>query len=173
MNLDVRRGEVVGLAVSWAPDTPRRSRPFRRILAPRGERHHAARWSTVSSALARSAIDAGVVLVAEDRKQQSLVLGQSVRFNTSLATLGDFHTSAGSATRPNATRSASWGSRRHHGIDAVGGEPAEGSPREMPADPPPRHPAGRADEGHRRRCQGGDLRAWACLPNVSVAGCDR
>ncbi|MFC7877640.1 sugar ABC transporter ATP-binding protein [Isoptericola sp. NPDC057391] len=38
----------------------------------------------------RRAIDRGVALVAEDRKTQSLVLGGSVRFNTSLAALRRF-----------------------------------------------------------------------------------
>jgi ribose transport system ATP-binding protein len=38
----------------------------------------------------RHAIDNGIVLVAEDRKQQSLVLDATVRFNTSLAALGRY-----------------------------------------------------------------------------------
>jgi ABC-type sugar transport system ATPase subunit len=38
----------------------------------------------------RAAIDNGVVLVAEDRKAQSLILGNTVRFNTSLSSLGSY-----------------------------------------------------------------------------------
>lgn len=50
----------------------------------------------------RHAIDNGIVLVAEDRKQQSLVLGSTVKFNASLPSLDRFATAGwvnGSAER--------------------------------------------------------------------------
>ncbi len=91
VSFDVRPGEIVGLAgLMGAGRTetlesifgayPARAVTGRMLLdgqhyRPRSPKH---------------AIDNGIVLVAEDRKQQSLVLGATVKFNTSLAALGRF-----------------------------------------------------------------------------------
>jgi len=103
VGFSVRPGEVVGLAgLMGAGRTETLEAVFGayrrhdvggtvrldgRPLRPRSPRH---------------AIDRGVALVAEDRKTQSLVLGGSVRFNSSLASLRRFATGGwlrGSAER--------------------------------------------------------------------------
>lgn len=90
VDLEVRRGEVVGLAgLMGAGRTETLEAIFgaypRHAIRGRME-IDGKRYAPRSP---KQAIDAGVVLVAEDRKQQSLVLGSSVKFNTSLASLGD------------------------------------------------------------------------------------
>jgi len=91
VSLRVRPGEIVGLAgLMGAGRTetleaiygayPRSAVRARITVSGRGYRPH-----SPAHAIAR-----GVALVAEDRKAQSLVLGNTVRFNTSLASLSRF-----------------------------------------------------------------------------------
>jgi len=93
VDLEVRRGEVVGLAGLMGAG---RTETLEAIFgayprhAVRGRMELDGRSYAPHSP--KDAIRAGVVLVAEDRKQQSLVLGSSVKFNTSLASLSDFLT---------------------------------------------------------------------------------
>ncbi len=85
----VRAGEIVGLAGLVGAGRTEIVRAIAGADVPsRGEvRVDGARASTRSP---RAAIRAGVALITEDRKAQGLVLGMTVRENTTLAHLGRF-----------------------------------------------------------------------------------
>ncbi len=93
VSFDVRPGEIVGLAGLMGAG---RTETLESIFGAYQGRAvtgrillDGKRYRPLSP---RHAIDNGIVLVAEDRKQQSLVLGATVKFNTSLAALGKFLT---------------------------------------------------------------------------------
>lgn len=91
ISFDVRPGEIVGLAGLMGAG---RTETLEAIFGgyPRGAvsgriEIDGESYQPTSS---KYAIDRGLALVAEDRKQQSLLLPMSVRFNASLAALGRF-----------------------------------------------------------------------------------
>ncbi|MBD5655255.1 MAG: sugar ABC transporter ATP-binding protein [Candidatus Eremiobacteraeota bacterium] len=89
VSFSVHAGEIVGLAGLVGAGRTEIVRAIAGADVPTaGEIDVAGRRVTIRSP--RSAIDAGVALVTEDRKGQGLVLGMSVRANTTLAHLERF-----------------------------------------------------------------------------------
>ncbi|WP_353114815.1 sugar ABC transporter ATP-binding protein [Microbacterium sp.] len=91
VSLQVREGEVVGLAGLMGAG---RTEILQAVFGayPRRDVSGSARLDDRALGLRspRHAITRGIALVAEDRKLQSLVLDESVRFNSALAALGRF-----------------------------------------------------------------------------------
>ncbi len=91
INFDVRPGEIVGLAgLMGAGRTETLEALFGAYPARAVSGRFVLNGQDYRPRSPRQAIQRGVGLVAEDRKQQSLVLGASVKFNTSLAALQRF-----------------------------------------------------------------------------------
>ncbi|MFC8732481.1 sugar ABC transporter ATP-binding protein [Luteimicrobium sp. NPDC057192] len=91
VDLEVRPGEVVGLAgLMGAGRTETLEAVFGAYARHDVGGEVLLDGSPFAPRTPHEAIDHGVALVAEDRKTQSLVLGASVRFNTSLAALRAF-----------------------------------------------------------------------------------
>jgi ribose transport system ATP-binding protein len=89
VTFSVRAGEIVGLAGLVGAGRTEIVRAIAGADVPsRGEVRVAGSRVVVRSP--RSAIRAGIALITEDRKAQGLVLGMSVRENTTLAHLGAF-----------------------------------------------------------------------------------
>jgi len=85
----VRAGEIVGLAGLVGAGRTEIVRAIAGADVPTGG-DIAVDGTVVRVAGPRSAIDAGIALITEDRKGQGLVLGMNVRENTTLAHLGDY-----------------------------------------------------------------------------------
>ena len=134
-----------------------------------------------------AAIAAGLAFVTEDRKTQSLITLLSVKHNMTLAALRRF-------LRFNFVRRRSEETAVQRSIDqlriktpsassagghALGRQPAEGRPGQVPADPAERAPPRRTDPRHRRRGQGGDLhvdrraRPSGCRDRDGLVGASR
>ena len=117
----------------------------------------------------RGAIDRGLYLIPEDRKQCGLLLDFSVAENISLANLPAYARAAivqGDAETRNAEQqkveAADQGAvGRDPDLLALRRQPAEGRARQMAEHEPEGHHFRRADPRHRRRRQGRDLRADA------------
>jgi ribose transport system ATP-binding protein len=91
VDLEVRHGEVVGLAgLMGAGRTETLEAIFGAYPASSVRGRMTLDGRPYAPRSPRAAIDTGVVLVAEDRKAQSLILGNTVRFNTSLSSLGSY-----------------------------------------------------------------------------------
>ncbi|WP_188942298.1 sugar ABC transporter ATP-binding protein [Nakamurella endophytica] len=91
VSLDVRPGEIVGLAgLMGAGRTETLEAVFGAYPARAFRGSFLLDGRPYQPHSPKQAIRRGVVLVAEDRKQQSLVLDASVKFNTSLAALGRY-----------------------------------------------------------------------------------
>lgn len=91
IDLDVYPGEIVGLAgLMGAGRTETLESVFGAYPARAVEGEFTVDGKPYRPSTSRRAIDRGIVLVAEDRKLQSLVLGASVKFNASLASLSRF-----------------------------------------------------------------------------------
>ena len=91
VDVDVRPGEIVGLAgLMGAGRTETLESIFGAYPAGAVGGRFTLDGQPYQPRSPKQAIRAGVVLVAEDRKQQSLVLDASVKFNTSLAALYRF-----------------------------------------------------------------------------------
>ncbi len=91
ISFDVRAGEIVGLAGLMGAGRTETLEAIFGVFPNRSVRGtillNGKRFRPISP---QHAIGRGIVLVAEDRKQQSLVLDATVKFNTSLAALGKF-----------------------------------------------------------------------------------
>ncbi|NNG35774.1 sugar ABC transporter ATP-binding protein [Nakamurella aerolata] len=91
IDLDVHPGEIVGLAgLMGAGRTETLESIFGAYPARVVDGEFTVDGQPYRPSTSRRAIDRGIVLVAEDRKLQSLVLGGSVKFNASLASLSRF-----------------------------------------------------------------------------------
>ncbi|WP_163506161.1 sugar ABC transporter ATP-binding protein [Fodinicola acaciae] len=103
VSLDVRAGEIVGLAGLMGAG---RTEVLEAVFGVFGRSVRGALTLDGRPYKAKSpnhAIRRGVALVAEDRKTQSLVLGNTVRFNASLAALGQFRKWSGVDARAERT----------------------------------------------------------------------
>ena len=93
IDFDVRPGEIVGLAgLMGAGRTETLESLFGGYPPNVISGHIELDGATYQPTNPRHAIESGFALVAEDRKQQSLLLDMSVKFNASLAALGRFTT---------------------------------------------------------------------------------
>lgn len=88
VDLEVRRGEILGIAGLVGAGRTEILRALAGADRAEGEVHVAGKRLALGSP--RRAIDAGLAFITEDRKAQGLVLGMTVRENTTLAHLADF-----------------------------------------------------------------------------------
>jgi ribose transport system ATP-binding protein len=89
VSFEVRAGEIVGLAGLVGAGRTETVRAIAGADVPTGG-EIAVDGRVVRVSGPRSAIDAGIALITEDRKAQGLVLGMNVRENTTLAHLADY-----------------------------------------------------------------------------------
>jgi ribose transport system ATP-binding protein len=89
VSFEVRAGEIVGLAGLVGAGRTEIVRAIAGADVPTGG-EIAVDGTVVRVRGPRSAIDAGIALITEDRKAQGLVLGMNVRENTTLAHLEDY-----------------------------------------------------------------------------------
>ena len=126
----------------------------------------------------RQAIRRGMALVAEDRKSQSLVLDNTVRFNTTLAALDRFlrpwrtvnrRAERAAAAEQNAALGMKTASVETVVSDLSGGNQQKVVLAKCLLTKPDAAAAGRADARHRRRRQGGDPRLMDRLAGDGAA----
>jgi ribose transport system ATP-binding protein len=89
VSFEVRAGEIVGLAGLVGAGRTETVRAIAGADVPTGG-EIAVDGRVVRVSGPRSAIEAGIALITEDRKAQGLVLGMNVRENTTLAHLADY-----------------------------------------------------------------------------------
>ena len=169
VSLEVRRGEILGLAglVGSGRTSLARTHLRHRPAARRRGRGSTARRSRIRSP--RDAIARGIYLVPEDRKRAGLVLEMPIRENVTLADLlgharmglisGAARDQDGGAAALAPGHQGAVG--RDAGRDALRRQPAEGGARQVAVDAAAADHLRRADPRHRRRRQERDLRADA------------